>query len=659
MEEFFMSRGMIPTDLFRIQWISDARLSPDGRLVAFTVTRLDEDVDDYRSAIWVVPADGATPPRRFTAGTSKDSAPRWSLDGTRLAFLSDREGGKAQVYVIDITGGEARKLTAISQGAGVPVWSPDGTRLVTVVRTGGEDDVSQRDKPKTPPARLITKLKYRANGEGFTYDRRRHLFVVDAATGVTHQLTDGDWDDTQPAWSPDGHRIAFVSARHHDRDHGHAEDIFVVDAAGGDPVRLTPGGGTCALPAWSPDGQAIAYLGYADAEDAPRNSRLWLVPAVGGIPRCLTVDFDRHLEIAETAAPLWQIDGTALVVGVEERGTVGLIQVHVPDGVVTPLVSGRRSVASYSIAGTTVAFTASEPHRPAEVYVCTAFGERQLSDLNADWRAEVELSEPEHFTVQSGGFDIDAWVMRPVGFEPGRRYPALVNIHGGPFAQYGWTFFDEFQVQAGAGYAVICCNPRGSSGREEAFARAIVGSPGEPDSADVLAALDEALRCYDFIDATRLGLLGGSYGGYLAAWIVGHTDRFAAAVPERGLYNRYSKDGTSDIWSGYTYLRVRQWEDPELYWRYSPIAYVRNIRTPLLILHSEEDLRCPIEQAEQLFVALKQMRREVRFARFPGENHELSRSGKPSHRLQRFGYILDWFAEKLAARVEPGSQAAS
>ena len=204
-------------------------------------------------------------------------------------------------------------------------------------------------------------------------------------------------------------------------------------------------------------------------------------------------------------------------------------------------------------------------------------------------------------------------------------------------------------MQAGAGYAVVFCNPRGSSGREDAFARAIIGRPGEPDSADVLAALDEALCRTGFVDTARVGLLGGSYGGYLTGWIVGHTDRFVAACPERGLYNRYSKEGTSDIWSGYTYLRVRHWEDPELYRRFSPIAYVRDIHTPLLIVHSEEDIRCPIEQAEQLYVALKQLRREVRFVRFPGESHELSRSGKPNHRVQRFGHVLDWFGEKLVA----------
>jgi dipeptidyl aminopeptidase/acylaminoacyl peptidase len=644
-----MTRGMIPTDLFRLQWVSDVRIAPDGRTLAFTVTRLDEEADDYRSAIWVVPADGSTPARRLTSGGSKDSAPRWSPDGTRLAFLSDRDGGKAQVYVLDVNGGEARQLGTIPEGAGAPVWSPDGTRLVSVVRTGDEEQGSTQDshKPKTPPARLITVLKYRYNGEGFTYDRRRHLFVINAASGETRQLTRGDWDDIQPAWSPDSRCLVFVSARHPDRDYDHAADIFVVDAEGGEPVRVTPGGGVSALPAWSPDGRSIAYLGYADAADSPRNSRLWLIPAAGGSPHCLTAHLDRDLAITETAAPIWQADGAAIIVGVQDHGSVGVIQVQVADGTVLPLVYGKRSVTSYSVANTTVAFTAAEAHRPAEVYVRTTLGERQVTALNADWCATVELPEPEHFIVHSDGGEIDAWVMRPAGFAPGRRYPTLVNIHGGPFAQYGWTFFDEFQVQAGAGYAVLSCNPRGSSGREDAFARAIIGCPGEPDSADVLAMLDEALPQYDFLDPGRLGLIGGSYGGYLAGWIVGHTDRFVAAVPERGLYNRYSKDGTSDIWSGYTYLRVHQWQNPELYWRYSPIAYVQNIRTPLLILHSEEDLRCPIEQAEQLFTALKQMRREVRFVRFPGENHELSRSGKPSHRVQRFGYILDWFAEKL------------
>ena len=515
----------------------------------------------------------------------------------------------------------------------------------------GAGEHSEEPQAQNTPGTPHHRDQYRYNGEGFTYDRRRHLLVIDAASGETRQITQGDWDDTQPAWSPDSRRLAFVSAMPTATTTTLRTSLWWTPRAanryGSRPamasVRCQPGRRTdgaspilAMLTLRTPPATAVCGWSRPQA-DAPLSDRA----------------LDRDLEITETAAPIWQADGSAIVVGVQDRGSVGVIQVQVADGTVLPLVHGKRSVTSYSVANATLAFTAAEPHRPAEVYVRTALGEQQVTALNADWCATVELPEPEHFIVHSDGGEIDAWVMRPAGFEPGQRYPTLVNIHGGPFAQYGWTFFDEFQVQAGAGYAVLCCNPRGSSGREDAFARAIIGCPGEPDSADVLAMLDEALQRYDFLDPGRVGLIGGSYGGYLAGWIVGHTDRFVAAVPERGLYNRYSKDGTSDIWSGYTYLRVHQWENPELYWRYSPIAYVQNIRTPLLILHSEEDLRCPIEQAEQLFTALKQMRREVRFVRFPGENHELSRSGKPSHRVQRFGYILDWFTEKLCWRGLP------
>jgi len=227
-------------------------------------------------------------------------------------------------------------------------------------------------------------LKYRYNGEGFTYDRRRHLFVINAASGETRQLTRGDGDDIQPAWSPDSRCLVFVSARHPDRDYDHAADIFVVDAEGGEPVRVTPGGGVSALPAWSPNGRSIAYLGYADAADSPRNSRLWLIPAAGGSPHCLTAPLDRDLAITETAATIWQADGAAIIVGMQDQGSVGVIQVQVADGTVLPLVYGKRSVTSYSVANTTVAFTAAEAHRPAEVYVRTALGERQVTALNAD-----------------------------------------------------------------------------------------------------------------------------------------------------------------------------------------------------------------------------------------------------------------------------------
>jgi dipeptidyl aminopeptidase/acylaminoacyl peptidase len=289
---------------------------------------------------------------------------------------------------------------------------------------------------------------------------------------------------------------------------------------------------------------------------------------------------------------------------------------------------------------------------PAEVFVCAwdGSGQRQLTDANRSWREEVALSSPEHFAFTRAGATLDGWVMRPAGMAPGHRAPVLLNIHGGPHGQYGVGFFDEFQVYAGAGYAVVFVNPRGSRGYGEEFAQAVVGDWGGGDAADVLAGLDEALRRFDFLDPGRLGVMGGSYGGFLTSWLVGHTDRFRAACSERAVNDQRTMFGTSDIGHLFNVAElggVTPWEDLARYRERSPLTYAPGITTPLLIIHSEEDYRCPIEQAEQLFVALKKLRREVVLVRFPGENHELSRTGTPRHRLERFRIILDWFSRHL------------
>jgi dipeptidyl aminopeptidase/acylaminoacyl peptidase len=647
-------RAMIPEDLYAITWVGECDISPDGSRVAFVATRMDREADDYRSAIWVVPSDGSTEPMQFTAGTKKDGSPRWSPDGRWLAFLSERGEEKPQLYVMPSDGGEGRPLTKLPFGAGVPVWSPDSRSLAFSAKTGAPPDP---DPKKAKPYRRITTLKYRLNGEGFTYDRRRHVFMVGLEGGEPKQITEGEWDDTQPAWSPDGLGLAFVSARHAEAEYDTQSDIWVVSPEGGEARQVTETNGACGAPSWSPDGSAIVHL---HTPRWPSNPVLRLVDASGGGARYVDPAFDRATGAGmlpgAVALPAWLPGGRILSLA-QDRGSV--LPIVAGEGEPTRWLGGRDRTASwYSVSadGRTVALVISTQTAPAEVFALDLESgeERQLTHTNRAWLEEVRPQPARRFAVPAGeGVEIDCWVMEPASREEGRQYPVVLNVHGGPFGQYGETFFDEFQVYAGAGYGVVFCNPRGSSGQDTAFARALVGCMGEPDYSDVMAAFDAALQRMPWADHSRLGVMGGSYGGFMTTWVIGHTNRFKAAISERAVNDWYGMQGASDIGATFNQQYLGEgaltYGDLDLLLRQSPLHFAARIETPVLILHSEDDLRCPISQAEQLFVVLKQRRKDVEFVRFPDENHELSRSGRPRHRVDRFEVILDYLERKLRA----------
>ena len=649
---------MQPVDICRLTAVGDPRLAPDGSTVAFTVTAIDLEANEYRSAIWMAAVDGSREPLPFTSGEHKDSTARWSPDGRSIAFVRrERESKEAKVCVIPAGGGEARTLLTWKDEVSELAWSPDGRRLALLARDRAEERYGQ-EKEKDQPPRCITRLVSRIDSVGWIVDRPTHLFVVDVDGGEPTRLTSGEFEDAGLSWSPDGNELAFTAGRHDTWDLDHGVDLFTVRVDGaGEPRRLTETGPAYARPSFKPDGSAIAcHVG--DERSAPRHTQVGVLDRASGEVRILTATLDRNCApYPPSRGPLW--NGDDLLFVVEDSGNTHAYRVPAEgSGKPELVVGGDRQVGALDAVGDVLAYTVTTPTALPELFVRVSGEERQLTHVGDDFRSTVALVEPERFTATApDGAEVEGWFMPPVGAEPGRRYPTLLNIHGGPFTQYGNRLFDEFQLQVAAGYAVICANPRGSSGYSEAWGRAIRGrsAPEEPGSGwggvdydDLMAVVDEAVRRFEIVDPDRLGVLGGSYGGYMASWIIGHSDRFKAAVSERACNNLLTMEHSSDFAGIFQQeMGVTHLEDPDEYVRVSPITYVREMRTPLLILHSENDLRCPIEQAEDLFVALRLLGRTPEFLRFPGESHELSRAGAPKHRVQRIEAILDFFDRKL------------
>lgn len=641
--------GVVPKDVYELTGVGSPRLSPDGRTVAYELSTIDGPANEYRGSIWLVPADGSAEPRQFTSGSTRDASPVWSPDGSRIAFTSKRASKAMQLFVIPIEGGEAVQLTELSEDVEELDWSPDGTKIVFSARV--RDLEAQEEERNRPPQRL-TRLQFRLDDVGWTAGRRQHLFTVPAdGSADPTQLTFGDFEDSAPAWSPDGDRIAFTSARHENWDIEPTTGLYVVAASGGDPEALTSPKTSAWAPSWSPDGARLAHHYSSEVFDEPRHSQIAVLDVATREQRLLTTSLDRQcVPFPQLREPLWRDD--ELLFCIEEQGNWHLYTVA-SDGSREPnlLRGGTLGITGYDRVGTTTVYSSSEPATLSELFN----DGKRLTNVGRNFVAERELVSPERFVATSkDGTEVEAWIMRPAGFEEGKKYPVLLNIHGGPFAQYGNRFFDEFQVYTGAGYVVVYSNPRGSSGYSEAWARAIRGpSEGGPgmgsvDHQDLEAVLDTALDRYGFCDPDRLGVIGGSYGGYMTSWMIAHSDRFKAACSERAVNAWYSMHGSSDWgWAFKGMIGSFQFEDPEAWLKISPLSYATNITTPLLILHSESDLRCDIEQGEQLFTTLRLLQRDVEFVRFPGESHELSRSGSPLHRVQRFEILLEFFDKHL------------
>jgi dipeptidyl aminopeptidase/acylaminoacyl peptidase len=664
-------RGISADDLYRLQLIADCQISPDGSHVAFSVQRVDKENEKKYANLWVVPTDRG-PARQFTYGDQVDTSPRWSPDGSQIAFISNRgEEKQPQVYIIPFHGGEARPLTNLEGEFGSLEWSPDGKQLVCQFRKKDEEAIAREEdehkKKLGIVSRHITRTFYKLDGEGFLPKERWHIWTIDARTGRGKQLTDSDiYDELEPRWSPDGNSIVYCSNRTPDPDMDpDVIDLFVIPAKGGKPHRIETPMGPKESPAFSPDGKWIAYLGHLGRGQWWKNTRVWIVPADGsGEARNLTEAFDFSV-FSQTIndlpgyppmlPPTWSRDSREIYFQVAYHGNTVLDSVTLDDNEpsLRTVIGETGVVGSYSFdrEHSKLSYFHADMADLGQIWVrdLATGRSRKLTRFNENLLRARDLGEIEEVWFKGpAGNDLQGWILKPPGFDASKKYPSILQVHGGPRVQYGSFFMHEFYFLAAQGYVVYFCNPRGGLGYGEAHAKSIVNDWGSADYDDLMAWTD-LVQQQPYIDPDRMGVTGGSYGGYMTNWIIGHTDRFKAAVTQRSVSNLISMYGSTDlnwIWQ-YEFGDQPPWEDHENYWRQSPLKYIGNAKTPTLVIHSEQDLRCDMEQDEQVFVALKKLGVNTEMVRFPDEPHGLSRGGRTDRRIERLNHILHWFDRYL------------
>ncbi len=725
-QEAGRKRGITAEDYFAFEFLSDPRISPDGKWVAYVVTTIDQKQNRRQSNIWIAATDGSSTPRQFTTSPQSSSSPRWSPDGQYLAFLSARPTGtesatggtssssggggagapsapgspassstpaatptpsapntpgagrdpntptasatpgstgapaspgvssaqsttaadtpRSQIYVLSLQGGEARRVTNLKNGASNFQWSPDGTRFVVISRTGPSDA-----RAPSSDVRHYTYSSYKFNDTGWFDDKRAHLWIVDFRSGAARQITSGEaWNDSDPQWSPDGTRIAFVSDRTGKAfEEGRNTDVWVINADGtGVLTKISDHDEADDSPRWSPDGLTIAFLGEIHERDHPK---IFLAPATGGAPSALAAN---NLDLIPSNLK-WAEQGRALYFETGVKGETHLFRVDVGSKAIKQVTTGARAIRGVDLGKQSerMVYSANDFKNLDNLYTADISGrnERQLTRLNERLWSQLQLQEVERVPYKGADdWDVDGFLVKPVGWQEGKKYPMILSIHGGPAGMYGVDWYQEFQVYAARGWAVFFTNPRGSTGYGQKFERGIANEWGGKDYADVMRGVETVLQRNPWIDRERLGVTGGSYGGYLTNWIVGHTNMFKAAVTLRSVVNFISDEGTRDGAYGHTPdFGGELFDKFDLYWDRSPLKYAKNVKTPILILHSDNDYRVPLEQGEQWFRALRHFGVPAEFVIFPRENHNLTRTGEPKHLVESMNWQLYWFDKYL------------
>ena len=682
-------RPITDKDLFQFQWIGDPALSPDGSRVVFVKVRVNEKRTGYETSLWLLDLRQANAqPRELTQGPH-DSAPSWSPDGTGLAFVRGAEqDGKpkpSQIYLLSFAGGEPRAVTSLAHGAGSPLFSPDGKYLLFSSTTTPEDtakaaQLKAGNKPEehVSDVHVVTHAMYRMNGEGFLdYRHPNHFWVVELPQMGAHpakvrQLTSGRFSESDPVWAADSSAVYFLIVK---KDEPYyqppANELDRVGIKGGEATQVTAFPFSAHSLTVSPNGKQIAFLASInDGERSYSQPDLWVMDLTPDAKaRNLTAKYDFDMgsgvggdnaapRAAGSMAPMWTADGQSLIDVSGKQGTANLVSVAVASGEVKELTHGHQAVelAHQSADRAHMIALVSTPVQVGELYTIASDGaQQQRTDVNAALFGQLHLAEPEEIWFRSfDGRRIQMWVQKPPDFDASKKYPLILDIHGGPHAAYGWVFDHEFQWMAAKGYVVVYPNPRGSTSYGQEFGNIIQHKYPGDDYRDLMLAVDEVVK-RGYVDPAKMGVTGGSGGGVLTDWTVTRTNRFKAAVSQRDISDWTSWWYTDDfLLFQPTWFKGAPFNEPDDFRSRSAITYVKKIQTPMMFILGEADYRTPpTSGGEQLFRALKYMKEPTVMLLFPGESHELSRSGQPWHRIERLDAIVGWFDKYLKGESKP------